>query len=536
MRFLAPLVIFLVVAALGGTITFFVNENERAARLARFEVVADDAAGAIATRIQEHFALLDSAAAFREAAPDNWSRTTFARFIERLDLVKKYQGVQGIGLTLIVPPGGAEAMERAIAESYGVTRKLWPESSGALRTAIVNLEPRDARNLAALGYDMYGEARRRDAMARALETGEVAATAPLTLIQEITDDKQTGFLAYLPVHDADGEVEGFIYAAFRAGDLHRAVLSGLALPLEIETSDRGAHSEPVLYASEGYNRDDRTGRYRVEREVRVGGRIWTLSLQAARPHAAMVALPYTIITGVISLLLATAVAAALWWQLQSLERARALKEISEKTVQEKDLMLQEMKHRIKNSIARILAMARQTAASSATLEDFSASFTARLQSMASAQDMLTRSHWTQTDLRELLSTELQQVFGTELDESRISGPPVLLDGRQTQALGLTFHELATNALKYGAGADPDGELSIAWNVAGHGRRRELVFVWSELAAREEAMPQRRGFGGRLMDASIRSELSGSLDRVFHDDGVRITIRIPLDPDARPAAA
>jgi two-component sensor histidine kinase len=524
----------LVVAALGGAIAYFVNESERAAHHARFEVVADQAAAAIATRIHQHFTLLTSAGAFRQAVPAAFTRPAFSQFVGGLDLARRYTGIQGIGLTLMVPPGGDAGIIATIADAYGGAPVLWPQSGEAIRTAIVYLEPADERNLAALGYDMYTEAKRREAMARALATGEVAATAPVTLVQEITADKQAGFLAYLPVRDAGGRVDGFIYAAFRAGDLHRAALDGLSLPAELSTSDRdGAEGgggadegETVLFVTPGFEAAGEQAR-QVEREIDVGGRTWRLRLREAAAEAGLASIPYTVITFVISLLLATAMAAALWWQLQSLERARALKDVSDKSLQEKDLMLQEMKHRIKNSIARILAMARQTAASSATIEDFSTSFTARLQSMANAQDMLTRSHWAQTDLRELLRTELLQVFGSELDDARLSGPPVLLDGRQTQSLGLTFHELATNALKYGAAADPDGELSIDWRVTGEGRKRELVLVWSEIAARETAIPQRRGFGGRLMDASIKGELSGALEREFHETGLRITIAIPL---------
>ena len=77
-------------------------------------------------------------------------------------------------------------------------------------------------------------------------------------------------------------------------------------------------------------------------------------------------------------------------------------------------MLQEMKHRIKNSITRVLAIARQTAANP-NIDDFSASFAARLQAMAASQDMLTRSQWQKADLGELLRTELEQVFGKNLE-------------------------------------------------------------------------------------------------------------------------
>jgi two-component sensor histidine kinase len=93
----------------------------------------------------------------------------------------------------------------------------------------------------------------------------------------------------------------------------------------------------------------------------------------------------------------------------------------ERNLVARDLMLQEMKHRIKNSIARILAMARQTARRSPDLEAFSKSFTARLQAMANAQDMLTRSTWGRADLRALLLQELGQVFGEADDVAHAGG-------------------------------------------------------------------------------------------------------------------
>ena len=192
-------------------------------------------------------------------------------------------------------------------------------------------------------------------------------------------------------------------------------------------------------------------------------------------------------------------------------------------------MLQEMKHRIKNSIARVLAIARQTAASSDTIDEFSQSFSARLHAMANAQDMLTRSHWRQADLRELLATELKQVLGSDYDE-RIDGPKVLLDERTTQALGLTFHELATNALKYGGISFGEGDLRISWTVTGRRKHRELQLSWVETSSgpidTSGPIPT-SGFGTRLIDANIRGELGGQLERELRPDGMSVRMVIPL---------
>ena len=529
----AYLIVFVVIAAIGAGITYAVHQNEMQAKAARFEVTASEAVDRIGTRVRQHIALVMAAASHFDASGVEADRASFQRFVEGLDLDGQFDGVQGIGYASILKPDGEEAASRRLLENYQIERAVWPPSDQEIRTAILLLEPLDARNRAALGFDMYSEARRREAMSRAINTGEISATAPVTLVQEITSIKQPGFLVYIPVGDAaTGRITGFAYAPFRAGDLHLAALEGNELPVELETRDPGAAEEGLLFRTEGFDGSASTSRFQVVREIAVGGRIWAVTVREGPAFRDKDAAPYALITGLISLLLATALAAATRWQQQSVDRARALNALAEQSVKEKDLMLQEMKHRIKNSIARILAMARQTASASSDIETFTESFSARLQSMANAQDMLTRTHWQHTDLRELLKVELQQVYGAEMDEVEIRGPSVKLDGKQTQAMGLTFHELATNSLKYGAGSVEAGRLTISWQIdSAAGRQRELRFVWDENTGVPAEAPKRRGFGARLIDASIRGEMAGSIDHDFHASGLTITIRFPIGASA-----
>jgi two-component sensor histidine kinase len=183
--------------------------------------------------------------------------------------------------------------------------------------------------------------------------------------------------------------------------------------------------------------------------------------------------------------------------------------VSQQASSEKDLMLQEMKHRIKNSIARVLAIARQTSSSSSSMEEFNKSFFARLQSMASAQELLTRSQWEKAELRTLVCSELEQVLGDSFAASRVSGPAVQLNERATQALGLTFHEMATNALKYG---DPEGIQNV------------LEWLEPETSWRPD---QKNGFGSRLMTLSIERELGGTIEKSVDKSGLIIKLTIPL---------
>jgi two-component sensor histidine kinase len=147
--------------------------------------------------------------------------------------------------------------------------------------------------------------------------------------------------------------------------------------------------------------------------------------------------------------------------------------------------------------------------------------------MAASQDMLTRSRWQKADLGDLLRIELGQVFGKELPEGLLSGPQVLLDETTTQALGLTFHELATNALKYGEAANSVGAVKIDWRLEGLGRHRTLALNWSESGGSGLEAPTKTGFGTRLIDMNITRELRGTINRDFRRDGLRVAIRIPL---------
>lgn len=526
-RRLSPLLVFFLVAGIGAFISLTVWSNERARNQVRFEAIADEAADRLHRRVQQHIALLIATAAHLAKDGGEITRSDFVDFISRLQLEGRYEGVQGIGFADIVESGEEADIRRHLSQNYGVDRGVWPDSDEDVRTAIMLLEPLDDRNRTALGYDMYTEERRRLAIWRAMQTGEISATQPVTLVQEITPDKQVGFLVYHPLRNhVTGRITGLVYAPFRAGDLHAAALETRNFPLEIQTRDREVEKDGVLYSSPGFDPDGSGMDYSVERQIAIAGRVWQMTMQATPRFTNTAGTPFAWITALTSLLLATAIAAAARWQLQSADRTRELVALQEKTLRDKDLMLQEMKHRIKNSIARILAIARQTAAASDTVEEFSGSFTERLQSMANAQDMLTRSHRHETDLRELVLAELNQVYGSAVDENVLEGPPVSLNGVQTQALGVTLHELATNSMKYGSGKSADGDLNVSWRIDDPGRGNVLVLDWRETTQERIEKPNREGFGTRLIDASITGDLGGRIDRRYGENGLVVEIRVP----------
>lgn len=534
-----PLLVFVISAAISLSLTYIILETERTAERREFEILADEAVDRIRERTENNFSLIAATHSFFDADGDEITRPKFQSFALGLFLKGHLSGMQGIGFAKLIETGSEDQASEALKQNYDLDRQVWPETDQAYRTPIVLLEPLDLRNKAALGFDMFSDATRRGAMLASSESLTVRASAPVTLVQEITDEKQTGFLAYQPL-EADGDtageelmedtvIDGFVYAPFRAGDLHKAALTTPSpMPVLVSTSDVTDGAPQVLYTSEGYADALETAGNLATRQIDVGGRVWEVSVIAAASRNDTFLYWRTFILGSVSLLFSAALAVSIRARLRANEAHRLLKEMSEKTIQEKDLMLQEMKHRIKNSIARILAIARQTAGASESLEEFDESFGSRLQAMAGAQDLLTRSRWEKADLRALLLAELEQVFGEGAEDMRVEGPEVQLTESATHALGLVFHELATNAMKYSDVLSADSRFEVTWRVVPDRKGRLLELNWLEETGREVTAPETFGFGSRLMEALVKGELSGRIDRQFTPHGVAIGISIPLN--------
>jgi two-component sensor histidine kinase len=299
------------------------------------------------------------------------------------------------------------------------------------------------------------------------------------------------------------------------------------LPINVEIYDSAVDPDNILFRSEARPDVSLGDTLAVTRRTQVAGRTWELVFRPTATFTPPTSESVVYLIAAAGLLLAVAIAYLVRLQSRAHAIETSLRMSVEKSLKERDLMLQEMKHRIKNSIAKMLAIARQTAANSSSIKDFTSSFSARMQAMAASQDMLTRSQWQKADLGKLLRTELEQVFGSNLGKLHLSGPPIELNETATQALGLTFHELATNALKYGEAGNDDGTLDVEWEVRRTGKQRTLALSWSERGRSGFSAPSKTGFGTKLIDMNITRELGGTIIRDFHDDGLRIDIVVPL---------
>jgi PAS domain S-box-containing protein len=214
--------------------TLYVHRTTQAKDRARFENSVRQVSTTLRNRLDTHVALLRAGtglfAASISVEPDE-----FRKFVSQLDLPNHYPGIQGIGFSRRLQPDDRKQLIEQMRKAGNPDFKIWPEGDRSEYHTIIYLEPSDQRNQAAIGFDMTSEPVRRAAMERARDTGATTASGRVTLVQEIEEPKQPGFLIYAPVYRNGAKVDtmaerrdaltGFVYAAFRAGKLFTTILA-----------------------------------------------------------------------------------------------------------------------------------------------------------------------------------------------------------------------------------------------------------------------------------------------------------------------
>ncbi|MBL8774208.1 MAG: PAS domain-containing protein [Phenylobacterium sp.] len=196
----------------------------------------------------------------------------------------------------------------------------------------------------------------------------------------------------------------------------------------------------------------------------------------------------------------------------------------------RSLLINELNHRVKNTLAAVQSIARQSLRSGRDPAEMSAAFTSRLVSLSAAHDILTREHWEGAAVREIV-----QVALAPFDEARIqaSGAEVRLGARAAIALSMALHELATNAAKYGALSGDAGRVILGWRAHCEGEQARFELEWREVGGPPVTPPRRRGFGWRLLSQGLRADLNGEAELHFDPEGVVCRISAPLETAPRP---
>ncbi|MFW5679183.1 MAG: HWE histidine kinase domain-containing protein [Pseudomonadota bacterium] len=185
------------------------------------------------------------------------------------------------------------------------------------------------------------------------------------------------------------------------------------------------------------------------------------------------------------------------------------------------LLVAELDHRVKNTLATVQALMRHTRRSDDTLEGYVRNLDRRIRAMAYAQSLLSASRWRGAELRCLVEQELRHFEGPPR-RIRVAGPTIELAPKAALAIGMVVHELATNAAKYGA-LSTSGSVDVAWRLEDDA----LALTWREHGGPAVRTPQRRGFGRMLIETSLGYELEGEADLRFEEMGVTCDMRIPL---------
>jgi PAS domain S-box-containing protein len=214
---------------------------------------------------------------------------------------------------------------------------------------------------------------------------------------------------------------------------------------------------------------------------------------------------------------------------------RVVQDITERKASERrqKLLIDELNHRVKNTLATVQSLASQTARSASTPAAFRQGFEGRLIALSKAHDQLTVHHWENADLRELLSGSLAPYAGTGPERVILRGEDVVLRPRAVLTLAMVFHELTTNAAKYGALSVPGGRIEIRWQpVQGEAGSRPILRIeWIEQGGPPVVEPQNRGFGSKLIEGSVAAEHGGRARLAFEPSGLRCEIALPLEAAA-----
>jgi two-component sensor histidine kinase len=191
-----------------------------------------------------------------------------------------------------------------------------------------------------------------------------------------------------------------------------------------------------------------------------------------------------------------------------------------------DLLIEELNHRVKNTLAILQSIAMQTFRSASRAER--EKFEGRLGALAEAHNLLSTEKWQGSDLAEVIGRVLRPYLLNNPERVRMFGPAVPLSPRLAVVLSMILHEIATNAAKYGALSNESGTVALDWEIIEQGAGRQLRLIWSETGGPPVTAPVQRGFGSRLIERSARDQLGGDATVDFLPRGVVYTVTCALD--------
>jgi PAS domain S-box-containing protein len=200
-----------------------------------------------------------------------------------------------------------------------------------------------------------------------------------------------------------------------------------------------------------------------------------------------------------------------------------------RTEEHQRLLINELNHRVKNTLAIVQSIAAQTLKGEDVGPQTRRALESRLAALAAAHDLLTTENWETASLRQVI---VKAGLGCGAGDERfeVEGPALRLEPQTAVSVAMAIHELCTNAVKYGALSTDGGTVSVRWRVDGAEGDRRLILVWRESGGPPVVAPSRRGFGTRLIERGLASDLGGTAKIAFVPEGVVCTVEAPLPED------
>ena len=518
-----PLAIFVLIAAITALSVFAIERSDNRREQAQIAQSARDIGAAVDRRGNTTSAYLRAGAALFETV-DAVPYELFERFASEMRLDENFRGVDGVGWAESIYAFELTAFEDRVREQTGKLVRVNPRPDfgfGDRLIPVTYLLPDTERAGRALGFDMYSEAVRREAMDIAAKTGRPKASGPIVLVQE-GEGEAPGFLIYMPVYfqeDTGRRLKGYVYSPVNARSfLEASINSGIVGERSVRLYDGAAAAENLLAAHQPENGIGRS----ATAEIIIADRVMTIEVQSAKgatlTPVSMLTLLFGLAVASLSMLIARLLTQQAYEDLAALEYYEEQNSI-------RNSLTRELNHRVKNTLANVLSIIALTRRRADNLEDFATGLDGRIRALSATHDLLTQSEWGTTPLRQVIEAELAPYADPEGKVLDMSGPDVELAPNDALSFGLAIHELATNAAKYGALSADGGKVKIRWDYCD---RNDVIEVrWCEQGGPPVGSQRKRGFGTELIEKIVAHELRQPVDLDFAEQGVRCTLRVPV---------
>lgn len=212
--------------------------------------------------------------------------------------------------------------------------------------------------------------------------------------------------------------------------------------------------------------------------------------------------------------------------MTQLELRRALA-AQQRAREQQQLLIRELHHRVKNTLATVQAIMGSTARSSSSMEQFQQAFIGRIASLGKTHSLLTEERWQTVSLHELVCLELEPYDDATGKRIQIRGQYVELAPDLAVPIGMAIHEMTTNAVKYGALSEFGGVITVTWHLRTEDGQRKLHLEWIERHGPPVEPPTRQGFGSRLLERVLTTQIHADVTTDYRPEGLHIQVTMPL---------